>query len=350
MTSPRRTLTKLIAEKRIATADTNKALSISQLYPTGTQWQAFMDKLLLWLGVLALVFAGLFFIAYNWFEMGRFGKFLLVQLGIVASTLAYVFYPHGSYTHASTADNTEASTANNTQGHAHTLLLLTSSLLLGGLLALFGQVYQTGADPWQLFATWAVLMLPWAVISRSPVLWLLWLGLLNISLALYSDLLPSSFILLGITLQHTQLWLFAALNMGLFVLWRLLSPRFAGLASGWLAYPLAMLALGSITQLASLNVFTPSTVYAFTALVWLLCVSVFVFWYRIKTVNIAMLSLVALASIVFITTMVADVVLESLHDDGFLVMAVFVISFGTVSVRYLKALGEVSVRNDIESI
>ncbi len=41
--------------------------------------------------------------------------------------------------------------------------LLLATLLLGVFLALFGQTYQTGADPWQLFANWALLILPWEV-------------------------------------------------------------------------------------------------------------------------------------------------------------------------------------------
>ena len=44
------------------------------------------------------------------------------------------------------------------------------SLLTGALLALSGQVYQTGADTFELFAWWAVLILPWVLVSRfSPL-------------------------------------------------------------------------------------------------------------------------------------------------------------------------------------
>ncbi len=41
----------------------------------------------------------------------------------------------------------------------------------GALLALIGQIYQTGADIWQLFAIWVALIIPWVVISGSNACW-----------------------------------------------------------------------------------------------------------------------------------------------------------------------------------
>src|SRR5699024_2163378 len=74
------------------------------------------------------------------------------------------------------------------------LLLLIASIITGSLLALFGQVYQTGADTWQLFFGWALLITPWVLIARFPALWLLWLGLINACLVLYLDVANLQFI------------------------------------------------------------------------------------------------------------------------------------------------------------
>ena len=49
------------------------------------------------------------------------------------------------------------------------------AMLLGPLLAVYGQQYQTGADPYELFVGWALLMLPLAVVARFGALWMLWL-------------------------------------------------------------------------------------------------------------------------------------------------------------------------------
>ena len=37
----------------------------------------------------------------------------------------------------------------------------------GGVLALVRQIYQTGADEWELFVTWTLLMLPFVMLARS---------------------------------------------------------------------------------------------------------------------------------------------------------------------------------------
>ena len=44
----------------------------------------------------------------------------------------------------------------------------------GALFAYFGQTYQTGADPWQLFALWAALALPLALVVRHDAVWAPW--------------------------------------------------------------------------------------------------------------------------------------------------------------------------------
>lgn len=60
-----------------------------------------------------------------------------------------------------------------------------AAVLVGALFALIGQTYQTGADPWQLFAVWAVLILPWVLVL--PTVFLLCLGatVLNTALSLF---------------------------------------------------------------------------------------------------------------------------------------------------------------------
>ncbi len=50
---------------------------------------------------------------------------------------------------------------------------------------MYGQVYQTGADPYGLFLAWAVLILPWSIVGRQQGLWLLFVELLNLALIMY---------------------------------------------------------------------------------------------------------------------------------------------------------------------
>jgi len=114
----------------------------------------------------ALVLAGvIFFFAYNWAAMGRYLKFVLIEAGIVACII-------GSYFRG----------GNRLSGK---VLLLSASVLVGVLLAVYGQTYQTGADAFELFTGWAVLILGWVLISEFAGLWLIWLILLNTGAILY---------------------------------------------------------------------------------------------------------------------------------------------------------------------
>jgi uncharacterized membrane protein len=56
----------------------------------------------------------------------------------------------------------------------------------GGVFAYFGQTYQTGADTWELFSTWAALTLPLAFCARSDAVWSAWVIIALTGLALWS--------------------------------------------------------------------------------------------------------------------------------------------------------------------
>src|SRR5690606_12296379 len=137
-------------------------------------------KALLIIGAVALVLSLVFFIAYNWQNIGKMGKFALVEGALVITIALYVALSFRQLRQRFQL--------------IRQLLLLIASIITGSLLALFGQVYQTGADTWQLFFGWALLITPWVVIARFPTLWLLWLGLINACLLLYLDVANLQFI------------------------------------------------------------------------------------------------------------------------------------------------------------
>ncbi len=104
--------------------------------------------------VLAAALGGLgvvMWIAANWASMGRVGHFALLQGLVLVMGVGAALKPA-----------------------ARAPLGLLALLGVGALFAYFGQTYQTGADPWQLFALWAVLALPLCWGARSDVLWAPW--------------------------------------------------------------------------------------------------------------------------------------------------------------------------------
>src|SRR5438034_7395985 len=57
--------------ERGAIADARAALDIAGALPRAQHWRAFLDRLLLWSGAVALAAAVVFFIAHNWNDLGK---------------------------------------------------------------------------------------------------------------------------------------------------------------------------------------------------------------------------------------------------------------------------------------
>lgn len=133
-------------------------------------WTRWGMRALLALGAAQLLAGIVFFFAYNWSDLSDIAKFALVEGALAIAALGAV-----------------AVGLDRAFGR---VLLLAASVLTGVLLAVIGQVYQTGADVFELFVAWAALILPWVVISRSAAHWLLWLVVAQIALWLYCEQVP----------------------------------------------------------------------------------------------------------------------------------------------------------------
>jgi uncharacterized membrane protein len=75
--------------ERGAVNNTQLALEVAGVLPKAGDWRVFLDRLLLWSGAIALAAAAVFFIAYNWQDLGKFAKFGLAELLVVAAIFGY---------------------------------------------------------------------------------------------------------------------------------------------------------------------------------------------------------------------------------------------------------------------
>jgi uncharacterized membrane protein len=144
-----------------------RALSLSCASPGVQRWRRFLDWLLLGLGVVLLLVGVVFLVAFNWAALPAF-----VKLGVVASLVAGAAL---------------AAWQVGLEVLPGRIALTAAAVLVGPLLALYGQTYQTGADSWPLFAGWAAFIALWVAIARFPTLWLVELLLLNTMLGLWWD-------------------------------------------------------------------------------------------------------------------------------------------------------------------
>ena len=143
----------------------SRAQRLAKLTPDRNLWLTYINRFLVALGALLIVAGITAFFAWNWADLNHLAKLALVQVGIIASAL--LAWRLGIDTVGGKAS------------------LFSTVFLFGIVFAVFGQVYQTGADPYGLFLLWALLALPMAVIGRQPALWMLFQVLLILALIMY---------------------------------------------------------------------------------------------------------------------------------------------------------------------
>lgn len=225
--------------------------------PDASSWRGLIANLLLWFGALSFASGVIFFFAYNWQSLGRFAKFGLIEVAIVLAigAFAWLYYRANSLSAASHS-HSHSNQSNDSRFGATTAngVLLAASVLVGGLLALVGQTYQTGADPWQLFALWALVILPFAWVAGFDGLWLLLVGLINLSIGIFLDSFSH---LWGAFLdEQGQLLIFICLNLAIYYAFVFLDRNVVG---RWhapiLEYACSLFAMGCFTWLITWLIF-----------------------------------------------------------------------------------------------
>jgi uncharacterized membrane protein len=304
-----------VEQGRIAPERLRAALEAAGALPTADEWRAFLDRMLLFMGAVLLGAGAIFFLAFNWHELGRFAKFGLVQAPILAA-LAAVW-------------------ALGLERAAGKAVLLAAALLVGALLALIGQTYQTGADTFELFAAWALAILPWALVARFPALWVLWLALANVALSLYFHTLG---VLWGMLFAPEKLlWLLFALNTTALALWEgLAAAGVAWLRGRWSARLIATAGGVVVTWLAVLYVVDSRSAIGWGVPVWLAWLAALYYAYRVWRADLYMLAGGVLSVIVLAAVFLARHMIRADAAAAYLFIGLVVIGLSAAGGWWLR--------------
>jgi len=322
MTSPRKLIIMLIEQGSITVDNIDEALRATQVAPDIKTWRTFIDHLLLWLGGLALVFSGLFFIAYNWNEIGRFAKFGSVEICVVLAVIAFCKLGQSTI--------------------SGKVSIFMAAIFLGVLLALYGQTYQTGADLWQLFFNWALLILPWVFIGRFPAMWILWILLINLSVVLYfQEFRGVLWLMLG---SMDMLWLVFLVNTVALIAWEFLARKWSWLSERWAIRLLAVGSGVSITWLALHAILDNRSTEIGAGLVWLTWLAALYFIYRKVKPDLFMLAGGCLSGTVVLIVLLSKHLLKGWAAGSFLFLALLIIGLGAGAAVWLR-----DVHRELES-
>lgn len=373
MTQSRRTIEQLLSQGTLPIEKADTAALFLDVYPSKRTWLQFFDKALLVIGAVALVLSLVLFIAYNWLYMGKLAKFALVEGALVITIALYV-----------------ALSFRRRFAFVRQLLLLIASIITGSLLALFGQVYQTGADTWQLFFGWAVLITPWVIIARFPALWLLWLGLINAVTLFYID----TSLFFGIGYYYQDFWQFTVItviNVIAFYLWLICfeDKRGSGLSNlktsnlslsdlslssvttdittnskldtfnlastaaksslHWSTYVVGLLSTYTITYLTISTFFDNKNILLFLVAVSLwLGWCVFMHWrFRKRTTDLLMLTYLSGSVIAVVVFILGKALLSDFDAGGFLLLGLVLIGMSSYAVVWLRKVARLKKENNV---
>ena len=135
----------------ISTVAWQRAVEFCGFRPDGKAWLAYWRQMFLLGGALFFLAGVICFIAWNWGAMTPSARMALMGALVAGSGLGAVLLGPDT--------------------RLGQVLLLACGIAMGPMLAVFGQTYQTGAELWELFRVWTVLLVLLALAGRQAGLW-----------------------------------------------------------------------------------------------------------------------------------------------------------------------------------
>ncbi|MFG1345209.1 DUF2157 domain-containing protein [Xanthobacter autotrophicus DSM 431] len=284
------------------------------------RWGLWAGRLLGTAGA-ALVLSGIiYFFAFNWNRIPP-----LTRLGVIAALIAAACLTVVVLGFGRRASETAAAAA---------------VTLVGVFLAVAGQIYQTGADAWTLFAAWAGLTLAWALLAGSAATWAVWIAVAAVTITTWWDQTQPADAAFH---SGRNLSLMALFGIALLIREMLAARGVAWPAARWTRFILGLPLLAATVQLAIILLeefggFGPAEGMALAVIP--LCLAAMAVVYRRPIPDLAML-----AAVVLSVCVIADFALFRLLTNGsrradigtYFLMGVATLALFAAAVAWLRA-------------
>lgn len=290
----------------------NAKLRREKFYATPRDWASFVRLFLLGAGASFTLAGIIFFFAYNWADMHKFLKLGLLQALLLATTIPALI-----------------PSINKT---VKNVLLTASAVLVGVLFAVFGQIYQTGANAFDFFWGWTYCVVLWVLAANFQPLWFVFLALLNTTFILYTQQVATYF-----TFNAVCDALFI-LNAAAVVTWELLAAKGkVKVQHRWFPRVVSLAAITVLT--VSMIVLLFSNFEDDYGLCYLLGLGMYGagVWYGHKIRDLFYLSAVPFSAIAVVTAAILELG-GTLEELMLLLATLFVIGSITLLAQYLVKL------------
>ncbi len=284
-----------------------EALLKKEVYNTKASWQQFLRVFFISLGVAFTTAGILFFFAYNWTDLHKFIKIGLVE-ALIVGIISVVLFSKISV-------------------DIKNILLTGASILVGVLFAVFGQIYQTGANAYDFFLGWTLFISIWVAVSNFAVLWLLFIILINTTILLYSQ---------QIAYNWSETFVFTLLFMmnSAFLLTALFGKRIQKniIAPTWFSNTIALAVVSISTSGISYGIFAKAEIFFIILLLTSAILYILGVKYSLKIKRTFYLSIIAFSVITIITAFFVKIS----NDFGmFLFISLFLIASVTFVIKTL---------------
>ncbi|AUC77050.1 DUF2157 domain-containing protein [Olleya sp. Bg11-27] len=281
-----------------------------EIYSDKTAWQKFLNLFFISLGVSFTTAGIVFFFAYNWADLHKFIKIGLIEVLIIATTCIVLF--------------------SKLNLDIKNIILTGASILVGVLFAVFGQIYQTGANAYDFFLGWTVFITLWVGISNFAPLWLVFIILVNTTLILYTEQVANDWS------NIFNLTLFFVVNT-LFLIVALLVKKHSKTIKIpiWFTNSIALIAIFFSTVGINEGIFNEHKFSFFILLLITIVCYAAGLKYGLKVKSGFYLAIIPFSIIIIICSLI----LNLSHSDGiFFIIGLFIISSITVVIKNLISL------------
>jgi len=310
--------TQLLKSDLLQKEDTEFLYEVIKNEPDKDKWAIFINYLLLTSGIGFLLTGIIFFFAYNWDKLHYFLKFGIIQSGIVLFAVISIL----------TVNNIVLSN----------ICLLSSSIIFGIFLAVFGQTYQTGADSYQLFLTWGIFIIPWVIFANFIPLWLLFVVLVNIStIFYYKQIINPSY-------GDPQTVLFLTLFSINFIFLLLFEyahfKRLKWLKAYWFASLILIMILINLMIPTIMSIFIDHSyekepLFFYANIIYTFIIILSLLYYHLIRKDLFQIACCILSTLVVITCVISNF-LELNDEISWLIIAVLIIGQSALAVKWLQ--------------
>ena len=119
-----------------------------EIYADKVAWEKFLRLFFISLGVSFTTTGIIFFFAYNWADLHKFAKIGVIEAVVLVVSAVILF--------------------SKLKPDIKNILLTGAAVLVGILFTVFGQIYQTGANAYDLFLIWTIAITCLLYTSPSP--------------------------------------------------------------------------------------------------------------------------------------------------------------------------------------